>query len=572
MRGLKRHGQAAAVVLAALAAAGLGLWGYHLHFGGNRSFGDIAYFVLYLFVVESGEAQGPVPWQLAAARWLAAGVAFWAVMRTALVLFGERLTAARPGRWEDHVVVCGLGRKGRQLALEFREAGMRVAVIERDANNPHVAACRERGVVVFIGDSSDEELLARAGANNARHVFAVTGDDGQNVAIAMKLHRLCRDRRARRSAPTTCVVHMTDLHLCEVFKQHSVFLDETDRLDVRVFNIYEHAARMLLAEHPLEGDAPDGAPLAPHLVLLGFGMMGQGIALQAAKTAHYATGPPLRVTVVDHAATLRGGAFLGAYPQFSRTCRLELVAAEITSAETIERIVAWAREPGFRVTLAVCLDGEGESLAAGMRIAAGFRGDTVPVYVRMAEATGLAALFEDGGTLSGWMECLRPYAMICRTCSTAAVLEEELDVLARAVQEGFIAAQKGGRAADDPSLAPWERLDPVFRDSCRQQADHIPVKLRAVGCLAVPMEDPRLAVVDFPPEEVELMARMEHARWNAERWLGGWTLGPKDAVRRTNPHILPWEELTPGVQDWDRNAVRGIPGLLERVGKKVVRR
>ena len=56
---------------------------------------------------------------------------------------------------------------------------------------------------------------------------------------------------------------------------------------------------------------------------------------------------------------------------------------------------------------------------------------------------------------------------------------------------------------------------------------------------------------------------MEHARWNAERWLAGWRLGKKDLIKKTSPWLLPWEELPDEIKEFDRQAVREIPLRLK---------
>ena len=44
----------------------------------------------------------------------------------------------------------------------------------------------------------------------------------------------------------------------------------------------------------------------------------------------------------------------------------------------------------------------------------------------------------------------------------------------------------------------------------------------------------------FTPEEVERLAEMEHERWLAERRALGWTPGPRDPQKKTNPNLVPW--------------------------------
>jgi len=572
---IRRYWQWMIVSAGAAAAIILGYWGLYEYFariGQPRPFWDIGYSIVYLFVIESGEMAGPVPWQLAAARWLAAGVAFWAVAKAGFVLYHERLQLARPARWRGHVVICGLGRKGLKLAKEFRAAGWHVAAIERNPNNPYMASCRQLGVIVLVGDAAGSALLTRAGAPRAKYVIAVTGDDGANVAAAIKLYRLTKNDKGRTSSRTTCIVHLVDLPLCELFKQHSIFRTDTDQFEVRVFNTYESAARILFAEHPLEGPGRDCSHKTPHLVVLGFAKMGQSVALQAAKIAHYASRIPLRITIVDRDAARLGNMFLGSYPHYPKICQVEFVNAEIGTAQCLACVQEWAHEPECCVTLAVCLDEESECVSAAIRIAAYFRDNPAPLYVRMADTTGLAALFEDTQGLSPWLHNLHPFGMISQTCRIATVIDGRLDVLAQAIHKAYTEEErKKGRSALDAAMRPWASLDPAFRDSNRQQADHIPVKLRAIDCLNVAKDTPAAAVTSFSPDDIEMMAKMEHARWNAERFLAGWALGPRDPERRTSPYLVAWEDLPEQIREYDRTTVRNIPALLEAIGEKIIR-
>jgi len=149
-------------------------------------------------------------------------------------------------------------------------------------------------------------------AYQATHVIAITGNDGVNVGTAVCLHRLIHEVRRRRTRPTMCHVHLVDVHLCELLQQHGIYQEPDDLLDVHVFNVFENAARLLFARHAFEGSpSPSGARKDPQLILVGFGQMGERVALQAAKTGHYAGDRHIHVTVVDREAYLRQATFLG---------------------------------------------------------------------------------------------------------------------------------------------------------------------------------------------------------------------------------------------------------------------
>ena len=59
------------------------------------------------------------------------------------------------------------------------------------------------------------------------------------------------------------------------------------------------------------------------------------------------------------------------------------------------------------------------------------------------------------------------------------------------------------------------------------------------------------------------MARLEHERWVVERRLAGWLSGPqRDPDHKITPYLVPYDELTDDVKEWDREAVRAIPDVL----------
>jgi ppGpp synthetase/RelA/SpoT-type nucleotidyltranferase len=125
--------------------------------------------------------------------------------------------------------------------------------------------------------------------------------------------------------------------------------------------------------------------------------------------------------------------------------------------------------------------------------------------------------------------------------------------------------------SEDPSLAEWDDLVAHLKNSSRAQADHIAKKLKAAG-YGVRKARGKAVARQFSPEEVEIMAELEHGRWNVERLLDGWKWGPiKDVANKISPYIIPWSGLPEEMKEYDRDAAREIPHLLEQVGMEVVR-
>jgi hypothetical protein len=124
---------------------------------------------------------------------------------------------------------------------------------------------------------------------------------------------------------------------------------------------------------------------------------------------------------------------------------------------------------------------------------------------------------------------------------------------------------------EDPSSVPWEQLPEYLKESNRRQADDIYPKLRRIGCKVADADGRKAVKMTFTEAEIELMAEMEHGRWNAERLLGGWKRGSRDIDNKTSPYIVPWPELDDDIKKWDRETVRKIPEFLAKAGLEVRR-
>lgn len=81
----------------------------------------------------------------------------------------------------EHVVVIGAGPLARRLAALIAEDG---AVTLIDTNSSHCRTAERAGLRVEVGSGLDEEVLERAGAENARALLAVTANAEVNLLAA----------------------------------------------------------------------------------------------------------------------------------------------------------------------------------------------------------------------------------------------------------------------------------------------------------------------------------------------------------------------------------------------------
>ncbi len=154
------------------------------------------------------------------------------------------------------------------------------------------------------------------------------------------------------------------------------------------------------------------------------------------------------------------------------------------------------------------------------------------------------------------------------------LFRESREAIAKAIHEEYRKKHASDRKGCDPSLEAWDEVGEQFRESNRRQADDIARKLLRIGCDFRPVTSGTPAMIDFTPEEIELLAELEHGRWVEERKAAGWTDGARNPEARATPYLVPWETLEDmegGPQDWDRQAVQNIPKIMASAGFEIFR-
>ena len=84
------------------------------------------------------------------------------------------------GRMTGHVVICGWGRVGREVARYLSNAGQQIVVVDRDAER--LAAIDYPTV---IGDVTDDDTLLRAGIERAGTLIAALDSDEANLFVTV---------------------------------------------------------------------------------------------------------------------------------------------------------------------------------------------------------------------------------------------------------------------------------------------------------------------------------------------------------------------------------------------------
>jgi voltage-gated potassium channel len=197
----KRITWAGIALIAILAVGSLGYW---LIGGRENSFLDVLYMTFITIttigfneVVDMTANPGGRAFTMVIAVSGIGVIAYIATNVTALLIEGEltksfrsRKMEKKAGSLENHYIICGFGRIGRHIVEELDSTGRSYVVIEKDENHVEKLLDAHKDSIAIRGDATDDSVLIAGGIRTAKGIFAVAGDDNQNLVISLTAKQL----------------------------------------------------------------------------------------------------------------------------------------------------------------------------------------------------------------------------------------------------------------------------------------------------------------------------------------------------------------------------------------------
>jgi voltage-gated potassium channel len=104
----------------------------------------------------------------------------------------RRLQERRFRRWmqslENHVILCGFGRIGREIAAQLISEGIPLLVVEMDPERREAA--EDLGLPVLMADATLDETLIEAGIHRCRSLVAALPSNAANVYVTLSARGL----------------------------------------------------------------------------------------------------------------------------------------------------------------------------------------------------------------------------------------------------------------------------------------------------------------------------------------------------------------------------------------------
>lgn len=577
---------------------------------------------------------------------LAGAVTFTSLLINAIGNFMERrIDRIRNGNIayevDDHILIIGARSMLINLIKALLERGDNnkrdiVILTSKDAEEVRAHIFSEipkresRNIYVYYGSRIRKDTLNKLDAYQTTAIYILGEDDEPaHDSVNMKCYELLKEVCSRSKRIIYCYMVLDRLTSIQLF-YYNPQNPSTDKLRLTVVNSLENAAqRVLVSNEYRDGERyptldRDGIHADDkkfvHFVIVGMSQMGYAMAITAAHVCHFPNFQSKRIrtkiTFIQSDIRQEMDFFLGRFSELMKLSYWQYINPENPTMSTEsfpdaeyadlttdpkgfldiewEFIDSGIETPQVRsylercamryeeteiVTIALCDNEPEKNTSAALFLPNIISQKQIPVFVyqpggdqmiRTVKDTALYAhLYPFGMKTDAFDKQYQERLRRARRINLLYKLQKE--------KKPFIKMPEDGELA-----APWFANQYAFQQSNMYAANSISFKLRGVS---IGIEE------KLTDKDIDLLAKLEHNRWNIERLLNGFkpyklaerlafkailkaddaktkktleaTLGENKNILFIHKDIAPYEELLDGSKDYDKAIVKNIQSVLK---------
>lgn len=365
-----------------------GFYSFYQYSVESHSVLNALYFTFQLYLLdisdvftEDGSSLLKYPVILEIARWSAAlytistvFIAMYRLLEMSILLVFYQIIG-------NHYVIFGYNENSLILIEDLREKNKRVILIAENMSNEVVDYLEGLKVVIIYQRDDKADIYSKARLARAKNVVLLHEDDIDNLNEFMDIQSYFNNQKLSNLELTVYI------HLQEITSR-KLFLDlEGDDINsnhyfhVQLINLYEVFVDALFDKYPIY--TPSQTPI--HLLIIGFGTLGQLIALKAAKQSNQAP----YITAIDKVMPKIKQDWNQNHQNNEQLSNLSLCTFDIE----IDRLDSIINEQEYPIThIYVCLHEDKLDLLAGIELSSQF--PHIPIFLE----------FQENGVVHKWIQ------------------------------------------------------------------------------------------------------------------------------------------------------------------------
>ena len=548
---IKKHITNALVGLSVI----LGALGYIIYFHNydiSYDFTDLIYAVIKLFLVDSNFDLFHVNILLNIARFLAPFSLATAIIIGIMKLLSKTWNMEKVKHYNNHIIICGDAGSNQSLALDIQNKGDRKHIILRKENSN----TESQWPMEVNYRNIDQDLIEQTAIYQASYIFISFENDAETLVFTKKLLDIIDFNSIEKELDIILMFRnpewaevSNDLGIMESI---NTLARANKNLNIRYLNYIDKSIRKQMLKYSPDNIKAITQKNDPQLCigLIGDNTISKRLIINLALNAHYINHRPLKIYLSQQSSP-DFDSFLKHY-QILNILEIELRSIEELAQSHID-ITAFY----------ICQDDELELAKSSLILNKSPYQNRIRRFVFTESLRNLTALLPD--TQNTIIDISKEIGVWNN------IIDESLDDLAKTIHSDYIESLGDKRIADKPTHQDWDFLPDEIKDRNRMQADHMGVKIRSLGCVDVAKDSPIPAYDWNNDARLEDLSKAEHLRWNAYMYYKGWKVGPtKDERMKIHTDLVAYENLDEPTKDYDRNAIKNIPNLLDQLKRKVV--
>ncbi len=455
---------------------------------------------------------------------------------------------------KNHLIVYGSNDIAVAAAVVLASSTKVALIGDSSLDDANVSLLRKNGVIIILSKRDDSNNLKECHIKKAHSLLAFNEHYAENIMLCKLALKLAGPDSSLR-----CLCNVPDISL-----KHSLstadFFSLEDVVKVSFVNQIELTARKMLDDYPPDSGIATQDDVQIRMVLIGLGSIGQSVLFYLAQLGHYRGGHKPEITVIDSNAEQQYQQLIKRHPALLDLLEIKLIENSIDqlSEAEVDELFGDNYQPSC---VYICTKNEISNVISAKKIDTASSKAGLSYNIVVVDPPG-GSLIQEFNQHNQNIQVVPLFSManVYQDRDVLRLIEYAKDKMAQVIHQDYL--DKNPTATINQE---WQYLDESIRDSNRYAAAHIDIKLRAIGRKLVPL-NPDAPTFVFSELELNILQRLEHARWCAQKRLAGWKYAPiRNNKQLFHPCLVDFDDLTADEKLKDRQSIQNIPHLLKMV-------
>lgn len=465
-------------------------------------------------------------WQLELAKFFAFLFAISASIKIALYFLEDNVFKPyRLSKNSEHIVIFGFNGHIETLVKNINKEDLETKVVLVASSKIDTIKLGLNATTIVSSSHLNKIFMSMLNLEKAKHIVCMDMNDSTDVTNANNIIKYLN--KIPNTNNIVLHIHINSYTLPDLFNHENyISAHKTIPCDIKVFNHYDNAVKILFRQEAMEVFLDKKIT---HWLIVGEWDQQISFMRYVAQMAYYEDEALPSITLFCKDAIKSEKMIQNLFPKIDKTATINIIDFVSSSLENTISNIAVLYEDDVK--------GLEESLILNNTI------KNVPIFLQQREKS----IINNNQIIT--------FGLFNSLNGTDIIFDEVLDKRAKNIHNYYRSKWE---------MEPWEELSLFKKNSNRMQAEHISIKLRAIGWKNENDFTGYQEFLDKNPKIVQKLAKIEHSRWNAFHYVNGWDYAKKrDDSKKLHNCLVDFGKLSKDEQKKDKDALEKIVDFVK---------